>query len=44
MFFNKELTALDVKLLYNSGAGVESIPIGIYPSKTGQRTSSFPEN
>ena len=39
MFFNKELSPLDVKLLYNGGAGRETIPIGIENqlSRTGQR-------
>jgi len=44
MFFNKELTPLEVQQLYNSGAGVENIPTGIDLSRTGQRFSSFPEN
>jgi len=44
MFFNKELTPLEVQRLYNSGAGVENIPTGIDLSRTGQRFSSFPEN
>lgn len=44
MFFNKELTALEVQLLYNSGAGVETIPTGINLSRTGQQFSSSPMN
>lgn len=44
MFFNKELTPLEVKYLYNGGAGVESIPTLVELSRTGQRFSSFPGN
>ena len=44
MFFSKELTALEVQQLYNSGAGVESIPTGINLSRTGQQFSSSPMN
>ena len=42
MFFNKELTPLEVKLLCNGGAGTENIPIGIgnQLSRTGQRLST----
>lgn len=44
MFFNKELTPLEVKYLYNSGAGIESIPTLIELSRTGQHFSSHQEN
>lgn len=44
MIFDKELTPLEVKLLYNGGAGTENIPSGIQLSRTGHRFSSFPEN
>ncbi len=42
MFFNKVLTLNDVKLLYNGGAGRETIPIGIENqlSRTGYSFSS----
>jgi hypothetical protein len=44
MFFNKELTPLEVNLLYNAGAGVEDIPIGIHLSRTGQQFASSQMN
>lgn len=39
-FWNKKLTPLEVKYLYNSGAGVESIPTLIELSRTGQGLAS----
>jgi len=42
-FWNKELTPLEVKYLYNGGAGVENIPTLIELSRTGQHFSSHQE-
>ena len=41
MFFNKELSPLEIKYLYNGGAGTENIPTLIELSRTGQHLSSF---
>lgn len=43
MFFNKAVIPLEGKYLYNSGAGVESIPTLIELSHIGQRFSSHQE-
>lgn len=43
MLFNKELTSLEIKSLYNNGAGRETMPTGIKLNRTGYGFSSRQE-